>query len=228
MEGLPVQVHERILGDDGTSVLIGNVAVGECMNSGVEYFWTYAPKTACGTDAHMKFEFRGPHANGLSVLGGNEFVVQSDTIHTLWLTYCPTIVDTPFSDPSATGLTDIDTMYSIVSYPPTVFDTLRSYVYTRTNHPNVISEVTPEFNELTAFPNPFRLAVHISINEGLAQSISIVDCLGRNVANPQPSKILESQREYSWKANPNLPAGIYIIRIKTARGLQNRVVTLVK
>lgn len=87
-----------------------------------------------------------------------------------------------------------------------------------------IDDTEPASPAVKCYPNPFRDELFIEFTKAV-EELTVYDITGRMVFRFSPAK---DQKQFSWNGRDNgqheLPAGLYIIRVKTKDGVNSRKV----
>src|SRR5205823_650455 len=84
-------------------------------------------------------------------------------------------------------------------------------------------------NEVRVFPNPAKDVAHLSfvLNQGTKVQVSVVDALGRVVANVADEQMAKGARDLTI-STVSLASGTYTIKIQTEQGFTTERLSVVK
>ena len=92
----------------------------------------------------------------------------------------------------------------------------------------------PEINTMLVSPNPFidRLNIKLDLVEPQAITLNIFDLNGKLIAQIFQGQLSAGQHQFNWNIsdspNGHLAPGLYLVQSKSAKGIQNQKVTLVR
>ena len=89
--------------------------------------------------------------------------------------------------------------------------------------------VPTEFSIISAYPNPFNSTVLIGYDVGRESEVnlSVFDVSGRMVENLYHGNAVPGTYKTSWQA-PNMPTGVYMVRLETIEGVKSTKLMLIK
>ncbi len=215
--GVPPNGLMYLAPDNGWEVLVGEAVMDSCKESSHNNVISFlVPPGDCGDSANLRFRFIGPRANALTVVGG-DVTVSSDSTYAFAVRYCPTSVDTPYSDPAnPSGDWSLDTLLTTVSFPGGVVETQQTEVATRLRRKdNAVDDVVPRMSALRTFPVPFAGTLHIRNDGGTERAMRVCDQIGRTV---EGTFVRTSQSEWMWSPAGSLPSGVYVLMLANPDG----------